>query len=38
MNTYLKKHSATDLVAELKKRMRRKEEKVKSEELVKELT
>ena len=36
MNTYLKEHLATDLVTELKKRMRRNEEKVKSEEQVKE--
>ena len=37
MNTYLKEHSATDLVTGLKKRMRRNEEKVEREEQVKEV-
>ena len=37
MNTYLKEHLATDLVTELKKRMRSNDEEVKSEEQVKEL-
>ena len=37
MNTYLKEHSATDLVTELKKRMGIDEEKAKSEEQVREL-
>ena len=34
MITYLKEHSANELVAELKRRMRRNEEKVKSKEQI----
>ena len=37
MDTYLKKHSATDLVKELKKRMRSNDEEVKSKEQAEEL-